>query len=139
MNSTAILVGIAVGAALGIGIALSRRKKSRWDSAREMSRRITDRSGELTDVTRDIVDRVRALTGGSLLLAAGGLIRRAGQVIVGDKGPELLTAPRGARVDPLPDRRREYEDRPIIVQSILDGKLIAESIARRTADQTARR
>lgn len=36
------------------------------------------------------------------LLAKGGIIRRAGNVIVGERGPEMLSLPRGARVTPLP-------------------------------------
>ncbi len=36
------------------------------------------------------------------LLASGGVIRSAGNVIVGDGGPELLHLPKGASVEPLP-------------------------------------
>lgn len=36
------------------------------------------------------------------MLAKGGIIRHMGQVIVGEKGPEMLTLPTGARVTPLP-------------------------------------
>jgi hypothetical protein len=61
-NANKIWIGIAVGAAVGIGIALSRsRKRSHWDSAREVTRRITDRSGDVADATRDIVDRVKTI------------------------------------------------------------------------------
>lgn len=35
------------------------------------------------------------------LLAEGGTIRRGGSVVVGDRGPEILSLPPGARVDPL--------------------------------------
>ena len=35
------------------------------------------------------------------MLAKGGMIRTAGSVIVGEKGAELLTLPRGAQVTPL--------------------------------------
>ena len=59
-NQTAkIWLGIAVGAAVGIGIMLSRRRKSRWESARDLTRRVADHSGEIGDVTREMVDRVR--------------------------------------------------------------------------------
>jgi len=57
-----IWIGIAVGAAVGIGIALSRSKKTRWDSAREITRRVAERSEDLAEVTRGIVDRVRNIT-----------------------------------------------------------------------------
>lgn len=36
------------------------------------------------------------------MLASGGIIRRSGNVIVGERGPEMLSLPRGARVTPLP-------------------------------------
>ena len=58
-QATKIWLGIAVGAAVGIGIMLSRRKRSRWESARDLTRRVADHSGELGDVTREMVDRVR--------------------------------------------------------------------------------
>ncbi|HEY2018761.1 MAG TPA: YtxH domain-containing protein [Bryobacteraceae bacterium] len=62
LNGKGIWIGIAVGAAVGIGIALSRRKRtSRWDSARQMTRRVADRSGDLADTSRDIVDRVKTI------------------------------------------------------------------------------
>ena len=35
------------------------------------------------------------------LLAAGGRIERAGDAIVGERGPELVSLPRGAQVSPL--------------------------------------
>ena len=54
-------LGIAVGAAIGIGIALSRRKRSPWDQARKISSRITDHSGDLADATSNIVQRVKTI------------------------------------------------------------------------------
>lgn len=36
------------------------------------------------------------------MLAKGGTVRGAGSVMVGERGPEVLSLPRGARVDPLP-------------------------------------
>ena len=54
-------LGIAVGAAIGIGIALSRRKRSPWDSARKVAGRITDHSGDLAAATSTIIDRVRTI------------------------------------------------------------------------------
>ena len=36
------------------------------------------------------------------MLAKGGIIRRDGDVIVGERGPEMLSLPRGAQVTPLP-------------------------------------
>jgi hypothetical protein len=60
-NSTKLLWGIAAGTAIGLGIALSRRKKSRWDSAREVGHRLSSRSGELTDAASDIIERVKVI------------------------------------------------------------------------------
>jgi hypothetical protein len=61
-QSTKIWLGIAIGAAVGLGIALSRRRPaSRWDSAREFGRRISDRSGDLAEATQDIAHRVRKI------------------------------------------------------------------------------
>jgi hypothetical protein len=56
-----IWVGIVLGAALGIGIALSRRKRTRWDSARRFTRRVAAGSDDLAGVTRDMVDRVQTI------------------------------------------------------------------------------
>jgi hypothetical protein len=62
-QNSKIWLGIAIGAAVGIGIALSRRSRpqSRWDSAREIGRRMADRSEDLTGAARDIMDRVRTI------------------------------------------------------------------------------
>ena len=54
-------LGIAVGAAIGIGIAMSRRKRSPWDSARKITNRLSDRSGDLADATSHIMQRVKTI------------------------------------------------------------------------------
>ncbi|MDR3701007.1 MAG: hypothetical protein P4L56_15275 [Candidatus Sulfopaludibacter sp.] len=56
-----IWIGIAMGTALGVGIALSRRKRTRWDSAKLLTKRVAARSEDLADVTRDIIDRVKTI------------------------------------------------------------------------------
>ena len=58
-NQGKIWMGIALGAAVGIGIALSRRKRSRWDAAREFTSRVADHSSNVAEATRAIADRVR--------------------------------------------------------------------------------
>jgi hypothetical protein len=52
-------MGIAMGVVLGIGIAVSRRKKSRWDQARALTNRVSERSGELADATLELAGRMR--------------------------------------------------------------------------------
>jgi ABC-type Zn2+ transport system substrate-binding protein/surface adhesin len=54
-------LGIAIGAAVGIGIALSRRKRTPWDQARKITTRLSDHSGDLADATSNIMQRVRTI------------------------------------------------------------------------------
>jgi ABC-type Zn2+ transport system substrate-binding protein/surface adhesin len=54
-------LGIAVGAAIGIGIAMSRRKRSPWDSARKVTDRLTAHSGDFADATSHIMQRVKTI------------------------------------------------------------------------------
>ena len=42
------------------------------------------------------------------MLAKGGVITEEGQAIVGENGAELLTLPKGARVEPLPNSNIDY-------------------------------
>jgi hypothetical protein len=62
-HSNKIWLGIAMGTALGLGIAYSRRPKKRtgWDIARQATKKISDRSGEFSDAARDIVERVKTI------------------------------------------------------------------------------
>ncbi len=54
-----VWIGIAVGAAVGIGIALSKRRRTtRWDSAKDLAHRVAGSSGEFAEATRAIVERV---------------------------------------------------------------------------------
>ena len=57
-NSSKIWMGLAIGTAIGLGIALSRRKKSRWDVARKQ---LSGRSAEFAGAANDIVDRVKTI------------------------------------------------------------------------------
>ena len=54
-----IWLGIAVGLAVGIGISLSRRRKSRWHTARTITNRVTESSGEFVNAARELAGRVR--------------------------------------------------------------------------------
>ena len=61
-HSTKLWLGLAAGAAIGLGIALSRRqKKSRWDSARQIGQRLSERSSDLTDAATNIIGRVKVI------------------------------------------------------------------------------
>ncbi len=64
-NETKIWLGIAAGVAVGIGVAISRRKKSRWETVRALPQRMTARSGDLAEATRDLAGRVAHLYGES--------------------------------------------------------------------------
>jgi len=60
-RNRAIWIGVAIGAAVGVGIALSRRKREPWAAAREMTKRVANRSGDISEATRDIVDRIKTI------------------------------------------------------------------------------
>lgn len=81
---------------------------------------------------------------GSLLhRQAGGAIPRGWTALVGERGPELVTAPTGAHVTPLQADMvggggggRPLE---IVVPVVVDGRQIARATARVAANQLARR
>jgi ABC-type Zn2+ transport system substrate-binding protein/surface adhesin len=54
-------LGIAVGAAIGIGIAMSRRKRSPWDQARRVASNLSDHTGDFAAATSNIMERVRTI------------------------------------------------------------------------------
>ena len=60
------------------------------------------------------------------LLAQGGLIRTAGSVIVGEKGPEMLSLPQGAKVTPIDKTTKKTENKFFI--NIYGGGKSAEDI-----------
>lgn len=60
------------------------------------------------------------------MLANGGLIRMAGTVIVGEKGPEMLSLPSGAKVTPI-DKSRRSENR-FYINIYADGKSADEIV-----------
>jgi hypothetical protein len=105
-----------------------------------------------------ILDAIKALLPGgkvgkkltSLILpgfAFGGVQTRSGMAVVGERGPELVQLPGGARVTPLPAGGgvapalggTSALNRPITTQVYLDRRMIATAIAEDTADQKARR
>lgn len=75
-------------------------------------------------------------------LASGGVVRRPGMALVGERGPELLALPGGAAVAPLPPRSRDAQTlRPleINIPVMLDSREIARSTVRVAADKLARK
>lgn len=62
------------------------------------------------------------------LLAKGGMIRSPGSVIVGEKGAELLTLPRGAQVTPLANKPVQKSETNINITIYADGKSADEIV-----------
>lgn len=61
-HSGKIWLGIALGTAIGVGIAISRRpKRTGWDIARKATKQLSSRSSEIGEAARDIVDRVKTI------------------------------------------------------------------------------
>lgn len=60
------------------------------------------------------------------MLANGGLIRTAGTVIVGEKGPEMLSLPSGAKVSPIDKSRRSENN--FYINIYADGKSADEIV-----------
>lgn len=60
------------------------------------------------------------------MLANGGMIRTAGTVIVGEKGPEMLSLPSGAKVTPI-DKSRQSENK-FYINIYADGKSADEIV-----------
>lgn len=68
--------------------------------------------------------------------AAGGVLSRSGRLWVGERGRELLTLPRAARIDPLP---AAVAQRPQQINLMIDGEVFASAIVRgRGGDVIAR-
>ena len=62
------------------------------------------------------------------LLAKGGTIRTDGTVIVGEKGPEMLTLPRGAQVTPLANKTAQKSENHFNINIYADGKSIDDIV-----------
>jgi hypothetical protein len=75
--------------------------------------------------------------------AAGGITTRSGASWVGEHGPELITLPRGARVDPLPQDHELPSFGPQIVVNVsgadvLHAQRVADVVVERIQDKLAR-
>lgn len=58
-----VWLGIAAGAAIGIGLMLAnrRRPENRWDRARDIARKVDADKDEFKEVGRDMLDRIRVI------------------------------------------------------------------------------
>lgn len=78
-------------------------------------------------------------------LAAGGVVRSGGVALVGERGPEVLSLDRGARVTPLPSptiaplMAAAAGPTTIRVPVYLNNRVLTEAVAQHTADTRARR
>lgn len=107
----------------------------------------------ITSLPHKIVGAAKHLPGklaGKVLgaLATGGTTRHAGSYLVGERGAEVVTLPRGALVQPLatgtldvPVGMTGGTGRPleIVIPLVVDGRELARATARVTADRLARR
>jgi hypothetical protein len=84
-------------------------------------------------------------TGGIVAAQLGTTTSRGSTVLVGERGPEILSLPSGSRVTPLPppalvgSQLAGGGERPIITQVYLDGRMIARAVGAVAADQAAAR
>ena len=62
------------------------------------------------------------------LLAKGGVIQSPGSVIVGEKGAELLTLPKGAQVTPLNNKTAPKSENKFFINIYADGKSVEDII-----------
>jgi len=75
-------------------------------------------------------------------LANGGVVRSAGSVLVGERGPEVLSLNRGARVDPLPRLAMAGSgggDFNFTIPVTIDGKEVGRAVERYQSGEENRR
>ena len=69
----------------------------------------------------------------------GGMVTGGGPFLVGERGPEIVTLPRGGYVTPNHELGHQGRgDRPIVLYNILDGKVMSKSVIRQGLLQAAR-
>ena len=107
-----------IGALIGFLVML----KNNFDRVRDAAQAVLDRFSSIEKAGQSVGNIGKAVTNpvgtvsegiankavsfGKKLLpgqASGGITTSAGASVVGERGPEILTLPRGARVDPLPE------------------------------------
>lgn len=72
------------------------------------------------------------------LLAKGGTVARAGAVVVGDAGPEMLQLPEGARVTPLSRADGAMHGATRVITQLLDGRVLADVVYDHASTAAAR-
>ncbi|HLI86017.1 MAG TPA: YtxH domain-containing protein [Bryobacteraceae bacterium] len=59
-QNTAIWIGVAIGAAVGLGFALSRgKRRDPWSAAKNAAGRVASRTSDMSETTKDMMDRIR--------------------------------------------------------------------------------
>lgn len=63
MDKNRIWIGVAIGAAIGLGYAMTRRRRvtTKWSSAREVSRNVAESSGDLVEQGKKIIEHIRVM------------------------------------------------------------------------------
>ena len=76
---------------------------------------------------------------GVMAKAIGGAVSKTATVLVGEQGPELVQLPEGAKIKTHRETNNLVNNKPQVIQVVLDGKVIAESIAPYTGQAQANR
>lgn len=76
---------------------------------------------------------------GVMAKAVGGAVTRTATVLVGEQGPELVQLPEGSKVKTHRETNNLVNNKPQVIQVVLDGRVIAESIAPYTGQAQANR
>lgn len=88
-------------------------------------------------------------TGGIIPAFQHGGISPGGPILVGEGGPEVINIPRGSSISPIKKNVQPIaalagvsggsNDRPIVVQLVVDRRILAEQVVRAQQDKEARR
>lgn len=117
---------------------ITKKVQAFWDALPGPIRAILDGSlfggGPGATTAKQVVGSTDAGTLGGIIAGAGkppgaaegGIVRRAGSVLVGERGPEILSLPPAARVDPLPAGGETVQH----IHVYLDGRKIYTSVVR---------
>ena len=119
-----------------------------WDKLKGLAHWVTDHEGLLVN----LIPGVGPLIGGGNWLAghlglphfaSGGTMTRGGLALVGERGPEVLSLPGGARIEPLASGGLAGAITVIVkpqpVKLHLDRRQVGEAVAQYEQDVAARR